>query len=212
LRALFLILILFVQIAMPAVAGLNADGSLDRAKISKAYFEGDFDLVVEALETFRKIQPNPTREDKIYIYKYLSVIYAAKPETRGKAESYMYQLLKIMPSIELMDLYISDNIESIFNTVRVRFEQQQRLGTNPGQGNPPAPAREAAPASAPPRKPVPVDPRTAGEKRKAGKESSSSWVWWTVGGVGIAAAVAGFVFLSDPSKSPSASSDTVDLK
>jgi hypothetical protein len=151
LRVLLLILILLVQIASPAVAGLNADGTLDRAKISKAYFEGEFDLVVEALETFRKLQPNPVREDKIYAYKYLSVIYAAKPETRGKAESYMYQLLKIMPSIEIMDLYISDNIESIFNNVRMRFEHQQRVGLDSGQGSASMPASVPPSASAGPR-------------------------------------------------------------
>jgi len=176
---------------MPAVAGLNADGSLDRPKISKAYFEGDFDQVVEALEAFRKLHPDPTREDRIYTYKYLSVIYAAKPETRAKAESYMYQLLKIMPSIELMDLYISDNIESIFNTVRARYEQQQRYGLDSGQGSRPA-AGAAKPVQA-------ADP-------------ALSWVWWTAGAVGIAAAVAGFVYLSEPVRTASAPSDTVDLE
>lgn len=191
---------------MPAVTGLNSDGSLDRPKISKAYFEGDFDLVVEALEAFRKIRPNPSREDRIYTYKYLSVIYAAAPETRAKAESYMYQLLKIMPSIELMDLYISDNIESIFNTVRLRFEQQQRIGLDSGQGS--RPATSAA-------KPVPAaNPATsaaAGNSKTSGEETSS-WVWWTVGAVGIAAAVTGFVYLSEPVKTASAHSDTVDLE
>ncbi|HKP96003.1 MAG TPA: hypothetical protein VJ385_09630 [Fibrobacteria bacterium] len=186
--------ILLLQSAQAAVDGLNPDGSLDRSRISKAYFEGDFDMVVSALETFRKLHPDPSREDKIYTYKYLSVIYAAKPETRGKAESFMYQLLKIMPSIELMDLYISDNIEAIFNSVRIRFEQQQRIGPDStgsaasGKGKPPAASLRAS-------------------------DKSSTWVWWTAGAaVGVAAAVAGFVYLSDSPKTASMAPDTLDLK
>lgn len=210
-RGLFLILILFVRAAMPAVPGLHADGSLDRPKISKAYFEGDFDLVMEALEAFRKIRPDPSREDRIYTYKYLSVIYAANPDTRAKAESYMYQLLKIMPSIELMDLYISDNIESIFNTVRVRFEKQQRIGFDSPQGAPPTPSLQTAPLSDPAPRTAAGDGETARAMR-AGEKGSSTWVWWTVGAVGLTAAVAGFVFLSEPMETASAPADTVDLE
>lgn len=211
LRVLLLILILLVQIALPAVAGLNADGTLDRAKISKAYFEGEFDLVVEALETFRKLQPNPVREDKIYAYKYLSVIYAAKPETRGKAESYMYQLLKIMPSIEIMDLYISDNIESIFNNVRMRFEHQQRVGLDSGQGSASMPASVPPSASAGPRMTGSARGTSAGNSPSAGK-GSASWVWWTAGAAGVAVAVTGYILLSESSGEAAETPETVDLK
>jgi hypothetical protein len=60
-----------------------------------------------------------TREDSIFVFKYLSVIYAADSTTRLKAESYMVQHLRLMPTIELVDLYISDNIHAISN-LRVR--------------------------------------------------------------------------------------------
>ena len=212
-RALFLILILLLSPAFPAVDGLKPDGSLDRSKISKAYFEGDFDMVVDALEAFRKMQPNPTREDRIYVYKYLSVIYAAKPETRAKAESYMYQLLKIMPSIELMDLYISDNIEAIFNNVRMRFEHQQRLGLDSGKANPAQPAAAAVSAPAPSQSPgTPAANAKPAGKRPSGDKESSSWVWWTAGAFGVAAAVTGYVLLSQTPARAAAPNDTVVLK
>ena len=175
LRAILLVLLIVAQAALGAVDGLNPDNSLDRATISKAYFEGDFDKVVKALETFRKAYPNPTREDKIYAYKYLSVIYAAKPETRAKAESFMYQLLKIMPSIELMDLYISDNIEAIFNSVRMRFEHQQQYAGRVAD-EPPGPKDiDAEPASsAAPAAPGPARPESPAAQ--AGKKSGRPWV------------------------------------
>lgn len=217
-RAILLALLIVSQSASGATDGLNADMSLDRASISKAYFEGDFDKVVKALETFRKAYPNPSREDKIYAYKYLSVIYAAKPETRAKAESFMYQLLKIMPSIELMDLYISDNIEAIFNSVRMRFEHQQQYAGKGAEASPgpkdidPAPASSAAPiASAAPAAPGPARPDSAAAR--AGKKSGrSSWVWWTTAGVGVAAAVAGYVYLAADADPEPAERETINLE
>lgn len=210
LRILISAVLIALTVARAAVEGLNPDLTLNRAKISKAYFEGDFDMVVDALESFRKVQPNPSREDKIYAYKYLSVIYAAKPETRAKAESYMYQLLKIMPSIELMDLYISDNIEAIFNSVRLRFEQQQRYtGSNPDRAPKPSSAGPASIPAAPAARPSPAGAEKAGNAEAAG---DASWIWWTAGAVGVAAVVAGYVYFAATPEPKSAPHDTLDLK
>ncbi|MEO6097233.1 MAG: hypothetical protein ABIW76_16805 [Fibrobacteria bacterium] len=196
-RSLFLMVLVMVHsLSAGGVDGLNSDASLNRPVISKAYFEGDFDLVVNALEAFRKMNPNPSREDRIYVYKYLSVIYAAQPETRAKAESFMYQLLKIMPSIELMDLYISDNIEAIFNTVRMRFEHQQKISPDTGQASRTvAQSEESRRSSIAPletEKPKPARPGDQAAKR------GSTWIWWSVGAVGVAAAVVGYVYLNQP--------------
>ena len=213
LRAVFLVILILVNTAAPAVDGLNPDLSLNRARISKAYFEGDFDTVVEALEAYRKVQPNLTREDKIYVYKYLSVIYAAKPETRAKAESFMYQLLKIMPSIELMDLYISDNIEAIFNSVRLRFEQQQHYTGS--DSTPAGTAGKGRPANAfatDPNKAFPTPEKREGKpvkSEKAEKQGGKAWIWWTAGAVGVA--VAGFIYFSQYSDPEPAKRDTLVL-
>lgn len=176
-----------------ALKGINADGSLDKTVISKAYFEGEFWTVINALEAFRKSGVPATREDSVYAFKYLSVVYAADPETRKKAESYMYQLIKMMPTIDLLDLYISDNIESIFQKVKSDYERlaQMRRDTAPaGQAAapvPPAPAAKPAPpiaanadasaAAAAPAQPKPAKPGT----------SMKPWVPIAIAGVGAVA-------------------------
>jgi hypothetical protein len=207
-------LLVLLQCGFTAVPGLNPDNSLDRSKISRAYFEGDFDLVEGALEAFRKAQPNPSKDDRIYMYKYLSVINAARPETKAKAESYMYQLLKLVPTMELMDLYISDNVESIFTTVRARFEQQQRIGLDSGQGEISAqkakasspPAAPAASLSA--QKPAPVSPPA--KQAKLETRGSTAWIWWTAGALSVAA-VSGYVYLAEAKPKSAPPTKTIDF-
>lgn len=38
----------------------------------------------------------------------------------------MVQLLRLMPTIELVDLYISDNIHAIFKDVKQKYLEQQK--------------------------------------------------------------------------------------
>ncbi len=122
------ILPLLLSLPCHAMKGINPDGSLDKTTLSKAYFEGEFWSVITALEEYRKNGlATATRDDSVYTYKYLSVVYAADPSTRQKAESFMYLLLRMMPTIDLLDLYISDNIESIFQKVRSDFARMQKL-------------------------------------------------------------------------------------
>jgi len=106
--------------------GFKLDGTLDKEAISNAYFEGEFSTVLPPLETYRQNFPaSATRDDSIFVYKYLSVIYAADPETKAKAESYMVQLLKLMPTIELIDVYMTDNIQAIFRKVKDEYLGRQ---------------------------------------------------------------------------------------
>jgi hypothetical protein len=160
--------------------GFKLDGSLDKEAISHAYFEGDFRRILPPLEAFRTSLAKKTNDDSVFVFKYLSVIYAADSSTQPKAESYMVQLVKMKPTIELIDLYISDNIEAIFTGVKENYlKQQQYIKNHDLIGN----ERAAASAAAPPQ-----------------KVRSSKWVWWTVGGVGVAAVVTGgyYAFHEDP--------------
>jgi hypothetical protein len=173
------------------VTGIKADGTLDKPTISKAYFEGEFWTVINALEAFRKTDKQVSREDSIYTFKYLSVVYAAEPSTRTKAESYMYQLLRMMPTIELLDLYISDNIQSIFMKVKGIFEKME--GTKPADAMAAVPAQPTnQPANQPANQtPVaPVESETAkADAPPAGKTFNLKiWAPLALGGVGIAAA------------------------
>jgi hypothetical protein len=173
--------------AKPAF-GFKFDGTLDKDAISKAYFDGEFGRVLPPLETYRQSFPKTaTKDDSVFVFKYLSVIYAADPSTRKKAESYMVQLLKLTPTIELLDMYISDQISAIFNNVRNDYEKQQHyVRDHDIYGHPIS--------------------DTTGTKHAAGKDAKSSskaWIGWTAAGVGLVA-VAGttYLILSEDEKSP----------
>lgn len=169
-----------------AAFGFKLDGTLDRTAISRAYFEGDFHRILPPLETWRRSRATKVREDSIFVYKYLSVIYAADSTTRNKAESYMVQLLKLMPTIELVDMYISDNIEAIFKDVQEKYLKQQnylRRHDDIGRSLPDSGSGKA--------------PSAPGDA-KLKKDRSSPWVWWTVGSVGFVAVSAGAYFFLEP--------------
>lgn len=152
--------------------GFKFDGTLDKEAISQAYFEGDFDRVRFPLEVYRERFPaSATREDSIFVYKYLSVIYAADSTTQHKAEYYMVQLIRLVPTIELVDLYISDNIHAIFKNVKKNYlEQQQYLREHDAFGRP---LKDSTAMARPSRK----------------------WIGWTLGGVGTAVLATGAYFL-----------------
>ena len=79
------------------------------------------------LETSHQSFPaSATQVDSIFVYKYHRVIYVANPTTRQKGEKCMVQLIKMKPAIELIDIYISDNIAAIFKDVKTNYFQQQK--------------------------------------------------------------------------------------
>ncbi|MEO7425739.1 MAG: hypothetical protein ABI036_11170 [Fibrobacteria bacterium] len=179
------VLLLLLPVSSHAAFGFKLDGSLDKEAISYSYFEGDFRRILPPLEAFRSRHTQKTRDDSIFVFKYLSVIYAADSTTRPKAESYMVQLLKLMPTIELVDMYISDSIESIFKGVQGKFLSQQkyvREHDDLGRARPSSDTLKAKP-----------EPHIAKEK-----SNGNSWVWWTVTGAGVAAAVGATIYLYEP--------------
>ena len=154
-----------------AAFGFKLDGTLDKESISHAYFEGEFSRILPPLEAYRQSFPaSATKEDSIFVYKYLSVIYAASPTTRNKGESCMVQLIKMKPAIELIDLYISDNIDAIFKSVKQNYFQQQKyVKEHDVLGNE---KHDQDPAI-------------------KSKDDSRKWLWWTLGGVGTATIITG---------------------
>ena len=214
-----------LAIASPgfAVKGINPDGTLDKPTISKAYFEGEFWTVINALEAFRKTGYNKNREDSVYAFKYLSVVYAADPTTRVKAESYMYQLIRMMPTIDLLDLYISDNIQSIFVKVKSDYEKieshkepDNTSAAGTGKNAVAPAAKPAQPAAAPANAQAgyPAAPATpaapAGEPAKK-KSGLKVWAPLALGGVGIAAGTFLLVSLGSESGSDAKTPRPVDV-
>ena len=184
--------------AVPApVTGLNPDGSLDKQVVSKAYFEGDFPPVQKALETFLKTYKSISRDDSIYSYKYLSVIYASEPAMRARAESFMYQLIRMMPTIDLIDLYISDNIEAIFAKVKNDYDRFNKSQVKPEP-------QVARPTVAP--RPIDSQPK---ETAPVAHSPATAWktyaIWGTAAGVGVGVALY-FVLAGD--NAPASNAET----
>lgn len=167
--------------------GFKLDGTLDKPTISKAYFEGDFERIKWPLEEYLQHFPaSATKEDSIFVYKYLSVIYAADSSTRNKGESCMVQLIKMKPTIELIDLYISDNIAAIFKDVKQTYlHQQQYIREHDVLGN----EKKDTVAG--------VTPAT----------HYNEWIWWTLGGVGTAAIATTLYFAVSDKPASNVSSD-----
>jgi hypothetical protein len=183
--------------------------SLDQKSIHHIYSEGDFETVISRIDSFTATHKDYTLSDSIFIAKHLAVIYTANPATREKGKNYMFRLLNLMPSAKLVDMFVSDEIDHIFEKVREEYVvRQQSLGNdapshlestryavnklslNPdsGSGSGPANGREDRPAA-------------------VGKGPSRA-VYWIAGGVTLAAiAGAGYYFLA-PRKS---SDKTYDL-
>jgi hypothetical protein len=172
-----------------SIPGITPEGLIDREKITEFYFDGDFQKVMHALEHFRKNNPNAAKDDRIFMFKYLSVVYAANPDTRDKAESYMYQLLKMVPTATLIDMYISDSIKAIFKNVKEEYQARMQYLDSKKSTEPDQKQVSAEP---------PPSPKTGADKDPSpGKNGrSKKWIWWTVGGVTVAGAVTAFVLLS----------------
>lgn len=127
-----------------------ASAVLDQKRIHSEYNEGNFDGVISVLEKFMERNKTYSLDDSVFIAKHLAVVYSANPETREKGKYYMYRLLALLPSAKLIDMYVSDEIERIFDKVREEYlARQQSFGLDSSQAS--APARPArAPRSSKP--------------------------------------------------------------
>ncbi len=199
--------------AAQSIPGIRADGTLDRKFIEENYYNGDFDPCLEALEHYRKSNPGMTRDDTIFVYKHLSVMYAAQAETRHKAESYMYQLLKVLPSAELLDMYISSEIQALFERVRRDYEKRKELlarkashdserrdsesgvtGAGVAGGDPGSQGNQAKQTGS---------QGSASERELEPSRGGGQAVYWLAGGTATAIAVGGFLWWSLQSDEPS---------
>lgn len=163
---------------------------LDQKKIHAEYNDGDFDGVINALEAFKKKNRTYSREDSVFVAKHLAVVYSANPNTREKGKYYMNLLLELVPSAKLVDMYVSDEIDRIFEKVREEFlTRQAAFGVDTADVT--APAKAPRNDSKQPAKPI-----AAGAK----PEKDNHALYWVAGGAAaVAAGVAAyFVFSGEP--------------
>jgi hypothetical protein len=152
-------------------------GQLDQKRLHSDYNEGNFEKVVAALEGFMAAHKTYSFEDSVFIAKHLAVVYTANPDTREKGKYFMYRLLALLPSAKLVDMYVSDEIDRIFDKVREEFVTRQRsFGVDTTQMGMP----EKAPAGA-------RGKETAASERPARGKQSHAGIW-IAGGAAVAVA------------------------
>lgn len=160
---------------------------LDQKRIHYEYNEGNFDAVIADLERFMSRHKTYSHADSVFIAKHLAVVYSANTATREKGKYYMYRLLELLPSAKLVDMYVSDEIDRIFDKVREEFmTRQASFGVDTARVALPArPARDTA-------APLPVD-RPARPRKEGGSLKPAMWIG---GGVALATATAAFILMN----------------
>jgi hypothetical protein len=138
-------------------------------------------------------------QDSVFIAKHLAVIYTANPETREKGKYYMVRLLTLLPSANLVDMYVSDEIDRIFDKVREEFVTRQRgFGVDTARIAVP----EKTPTGARGNTASPVAPVPAAEPSPRKEGHAGLWI---VGGTAVAVAglaAAYFLIQDDPASAP----------
>lgn len=110
--------------AEPAVP---AQAVLDQARIHSLYDDGDFDRVVAMIDSFTAGRKSYSVYDSVFIAKHLAVVYTANPATREKGKGYMFLLLDLMPSAKIVDMFVSEEIDRIFDKVKEEFTVREKL-------------------------------------------------------------------------------------
>ncbi len=167
---------------------------LDQAKVQKLYNDGEFEGVISTVENYMKQVPVHSRADSVFIAKHLAVVYAANPATREKGRYYMYRLLELVPSAQLIDMYVSDEIDRIFERTRREYESRLKaMGKDPevlyqtGATDTVVTAGSNEPAT-------PARPTPSKWKR--------TWPYWVGGGVVLVGTGAVVMLLSDSDAPP----------
>jgi len=217
---LFLVAALFAAQTPPAppaaaapAAQASAGSTLDQKAIHNAYNEGDFDKVTKLIESFTKSNKTYSRNDSIFIAKHLAVVYSANPQTREKGKYYMYRLLEMMPSAELVDMFVSDEIDRIFEKVRKEFVARQKgFGVDSTQiSSPEKPATGSAAHAEQASASQPAGPSK--EYQEAARpEKDSFWKskgMWVAGGVGLLTAGTVIYLISTSDNTPSTHTITI---
>lgn len=163
--------------AQGAVAAPSPAPSLPQKEIRNAYSEGDFDGVIVAIDSFTQTHKTYSQNDSVFIAKYLAVIYTANPLTREKGKHYMFRLLNLQPSARIVDMFASDEINRIFESVREEYVVRRETLAQDGL---------AKPASVP----------------AVGRKGFSRPFYWVAGGITVAALGAAAFYLLQPERAP----------
>lgn len=127
--------------ARPVQATSALFDTLDQVWIHERYNDGNFPIVIDTLQSYMAKHPTFSRHDSIFIAKHLAVVYSADSLSAEKGKHYMHRLLALLPSVDLVDMYVSEAIERVFERVRHEYQHRQSLAS----------ANSAAPPKVEPR-------------------------------------------------------------
>lgn len=161
---------------------VNAGTNLNQSAISANYRNGDFDAIEKEIQAFQSRNKTCSKADSFFVAKYLGVIYAANPATREKAKYYMHTMLNLNVGATLTDMFVSEEIQKIFDGVRSEFVAARQTSGRPLNKNELADFEGT-------NKPKPGNNET----------KNGAKIWWAVGGITTTAAVGitTYVLLSD---------------
>jgi hypothetical protein len=179
---------MFLPLFMLATTTWSAVNHLDRAAIKHEYQDGNFESVTRRISDFQLHNTTYTRDDSLFIAKNLAVIYCSNPATREKGKYWMNQMLRITPTAHLLDMYVSEDIDHVFEKVRSEY-----LATHPTTASANTPTVKTA---SPPSeiKPGFTNSRNTSNAQMESNHSSGT-VWWWTGGLAAMAAVGTVAYL-----------------
>lgn len=194
---------------------------IDQKAVRKVYTDGELDKALSTLEEFQRTADAFPREDSLFLYKYLGVIYSHNKDTREKGQTYFFKLLRMDPKASIVDMYASSTVKDVFDDAREEVEASAFLGStfkplnqgaapNPGPSAAKpaadsAPAASTAAASPKPKPARPAAPAEAADEATGDFGSPAAGKTWIYAGVAAVAAVGaavGFHYFFDepPSK------------
>lgn len=191
-------LILILSAFWPSPTSAASSGFSPQA-IKQLYQEGEFEKVRTQLEAFlKRSDATASREERIMAYKYLGVVYAAKPEGTPQAEAYFFRLLDLSPNVQLTELYVSSAVNSVFEKTQQRFLKEKQSSTAIDEfGNPigSSPVTSAMAGGANSKAPIPNAPR-----QQVQSETKGVKIWpWVLGAAVVGGGISLYVMTSGES-------------
>jgi hypothetical protein len=172
--------------------------TIDRDWVQSMYQGGELDAVKNKLQSLLKSRPVLSKADSIFVYKYMSVVTAADSGSKSIAKDYMYKLLTIQPSIDIIDMYVSESVYALFQDVRKEFNTRNAYANNKQtieSGIDNASYEKSNTARNNDKQPIPMpNPREKETVRANGK--SRTWLYWTLGGVALTGAAISAYYLT----------------
>lgn len=177
----------------------QAEAVLNQARIHGLYNDGDFDRVVALIDSFTAVRKSYSVYDSVFIAKHLAVVYTANPATREKGKAYMFLLLDLLPSAKIVDMYVSEEIDRIFDKVKEEFTVREKLKADM-PSNPEEVNQHVTDRMNPNPDSMPRTPRARDEAKSYARKGLNAKYWLAGGAAVVAIAGTASWFLLRPSE------------